>query len=115
MVENKKMQKTLKEIRELCNQYGYRCYERFGEIHIITKFEAWFFVPRNDGLLKLMHGNTLGQCPNRYHKQFMRRMSYREMFIYIHEHEQSKYTQNVPDFFTFTKNGARKKDVNYCF
>lgn len=100
------------EIKNLCRQYGYKTFTRFDQIHIITRCEAWYFVPSENGIIKLMHGNSLGQIQNGYHKQFSRKMTYEEMFIYIHEHECSKYSLKKIDF-TFTKTGAKKRMAVY--
>lgn len=52
-------------------------------------------------------GNTIGHISERFHKQFSRKMSYKDMVQYIHEHETSKYTNHVFTF-TFTKTGGMK-------
>ena len=53
------------------------------------------------------YGNTIGHISERFHKQFSRKMSYKDMVQYIHEHETSKYTNHVFTF-TFTKTGGMK-------
>lgn len=56
---------------------------------------------------KTLNGNTIGHISERFHKQFSRKMSYKDMVQYIHEHETSKYTNHVFTF-TFTKTGGMK-------
>lgn len=106
---------VMKEVSSLCDRYGYTCFQRFDEIHIVTRCEAWYFVPRTDDIIKLMHGNQLGQKPNGYHKQFSRKMNYKELFVYITEHAQGKYSGSRPLQFSFTKTGAKKRGVCYNF
>lgn len=96
---------VLKEVKQECRKYNYHAELRFDEIHIRTKFESWYFVPNENGIIKLMHGNTVGHFPERFHTQFSRKMSYKDMVQYIHEHETAKYTNNV-FVFTFTKTGG---------
>lgn len=96
---------VLKEVEQECRKYNYHAELRFDEIHIRTKFESWYFVPNENGIIKLMHGNTVGHFSERFHTQFSRKMSYKDMVQYIHEHETAKYTNNV-FVFTFTKTGG---------
>lgn len=96
---------VLKEVEKECRKYNYHAELRFDEIHIQTKFESWYFVPNENGIIKLMHGNTVGHVSEKFHKQFSRKMSYKDMIQYIHEHETAKYTNNV-FVFTFTKTGG---------
>lgn len=94
------------KVKEACKKYGYHTYLRFDEIHINTRFESWYFVPQENGDVKLMHGNTIGIDPDGWHTQFCRNhMSYDDLIKYLYEHEQGKYTNwNLP--FTFTKRGV---------
>lgn len=100
-------EEVLREVKQECKKYNYCAELRFNEIHIQTKFESWYFVPNECGIIKLMHGNTIGHISERFHKQFSRKMSYKDMVQYIHEHETSKYTNHVFTF-TFTKTGRMK-------
>lgn len=100
-------EEVLREVKQECKKYNYCAELRFNEIHIQTKFESWYFVPNECGIIKLMHGNTIGHISERFHKQFSRKMSYKDMVQYIHEHETSKYTNHVFTF-TFTKTGGMK-------
>lgn len=96
------------KVEAACLKYGYRAFLRFDEIHIVSRCEAWYFIPNESGLIKLMHGNTMGQNPNGYHRQFYgRQMTYTELLTYINEHERGKYSNTKP-VFTFTKTGGRK-------
>lgn len=103
-------EQELLKVQEECRQYGYQAFLQFGEIHIRTRFENWYFIPSvtHSGCIKLMHGNGFGKCSSRYHKQFSRKMDYHGLIIYIHEHENAKYCGEPTDF-TFTKTGAFKK------
>ena len=80
-------EEVLREVKQECKKYNYCAELRFNEIHIQTKFESWYFVPNESGIIKLMHGNTIGHISERFHKQFSRKMSYKDMVQYIHEHE----------------------------
>lgn len=98
----------LAKLKAECRKFGYKAFLRFGELHIRTRFEAWYFFPNDNGCIKLMHGNTIGPEPERYHKQFSRKMNYHQLVCYIHEHEEAKYAGKAVNF-TFTKTGAYKK------
>lgn len=100
----------LTKIQEECSKYGYKASLQFGEIHIKTKFEYWYFniSPNSNGCIKLMHGNGIGADPRGYHKQFTRKMDYHGVVQYVHEHEMAKYCGKPIDF-TFTKTGAYRK------
>lgn len=106
MINELDFEKELEKIKSLCDQYGYRCFVQVDQIHIVTQCEAWFFIPREDGVIKLMHGNSIGQIQNGYHKQFIRKMSYKNLFIYISEHQRGKYSDKKVEKFTFTKTGG---------
>lgn len=101
------IEEEFRKVEKLCKKYGYRCYLRFDEIVIQSKCESWYFVPTENGFIRLMHGNSMGQNSNHYHKQFDRKLTYGEILTYINEHEKAKYIGKTMDF-TFTKTGARK-------
>ena len=65
-------EEVLREVKQECKKYNYCAELRFNEIHIQTKFESWYFVPNECGIIKLMHGNTIGHISERFHKQFSR-------------------------------------------
>lgn len=93
------------KIETLCKKYDYKAFLRFEQVHIITKCEAWYFIPRENGLIKLMHGNSLGQYQTNYHRQFYRFMSYEDLLIYISEHEESKFKERLQSY-SYTKTGG---------
>jgi len=95
------------KVSRLCEKYKYNCFLRFNEIHIISKYEAWYLIPKENGVISLYHGNSIGQIQNGYHRQFSRKLTYEDILIYISEHENSKYKGKRTDF-TFTKTGAWK-------
>lgn len=98
----------LEKVQAVCKQYGYRAYLQFNQIHIITKWEAWYFVPVELGTIKLMHGNSIGQVQRGYHRQFYgRKLSYEQLLTYVYEHESAKYMDKRMDF-SFTKTGGMK-------
>lgn len=97
----------LEKVEKECQLYKYRAFLVFDQIHIQTKFEKWYFIPHENGCIKLMHSNCISAYENKYHKQFSRKMNYRQLVTYIHEHETAKYT-NQTIRFTFTKTGAIK-------
>lgn len=102
-----KIEDILEEVKNECKSYGYDAFLRFNEIHIRTKFESWYFEFNEDGMIKLMHGNYYGKECMKWHKQFSRKITIPQLFIYIHEHETAKFSDTFVDF-TFTKNGACK-------
>lgn len=67
--------------------------------------KVFYLAQENFGCV--VYGNTIGHISERFHKQFSRKMSYKDMVQYIHEHETSKYTNHVFTF-TFTKTGGMK-------
>lgn len=101
------LRQEFRTVNTLCKFYGFNCSLRFNQIHITTNCEAWYFIPRKDGIIKLYHGNSIGQLQNGYHKQFSRKMNYAEVLVYIKEHRDAKF-KGIRNGFTFTKTGARK-------
>ena len=86
-------EEVLREVKQECKKYNYCAELRFNEIHIQTKFESWYFVPNECGIIKLMHGNTIGHISERFHKQFSRKMSYKIWFsIYTNTKRQNIQT-----------------------
>lgn len=106
--EEKFWNNEIDSISQECMRYGYRVFRRFNQLHIRTRFEAWYFIPKGNGCIQLMHGNGCGFEPQGWHKQFSRKMDYHGLIQYIHEHEIAKYCGKHVDF-TFTKTGAYKK------
>lgn len=107
-VNNRSFRSMFREFSELCKQYGYSCTYRFGEIHIFTRWEEWYFRPQPTGPIRLMHGNKVGAGNQNYHEHFRRAMTYSDLLIYVNEHERAKYGNEYVDF-TFTKDGKPKK------
>lgn len=95
------------EVTKECKKYGYSCQLSFDRIVIISKYEAWYFVPKEHGFIKLMHGDTLGTKPSRYHKQFCRKLTIEQIIRYIHEHEVAKF-EGKKIVFSFSKSGYPK-------
>ena len=78
------------DARLLGDQYGYKVTNIFGEIHIKTKCEEWYFKPSKEKT-RLMHQNTRMQKHGEYHEQWKRECSTKELFQYIHNHERDRY------------------------
>lgn len=99
----------LKFFQSECDKYGYKAFWVFDELHIRTRFEAWYCILYPNGCIKLMHSNTAGTNPYKgFHKQFTRHMDYRGIVQYIHEHETAKYEGAAVDFH-FTKKGKYRR------
>lgn len=82
----------LHKIQIECDKYNYHAFLQFDEIHIRTKGEEWYFVPEDtrNGVITLMHRSHGIQ--DKYHRQFQRRISYRDLIEYVHEHELYRFT-----------------------
>ena len=44
-------EEVLREVKQECKKYNYCAELRFNEIHIQTKFESWYFVPNECGIM----------------------------------------------------------------
>ena len=90
---------VFKATRQECEKYSYNCFLRFGEIHIRTRFEAWFFLPTK-GKTTLMHSSCPGAANEQWHRQFTGFVTPEEIVTYVHEHEAAKYTTQFVNFST---------------
>lgn len=73
-----------------CEKRGLEMTYRYGEIHIDSKFEKWYFIPRM-GKLKLMHLSSRLNKRGEYHEQFNKMITVEGLVNYIYRHTNSKY------------------------
>lgn len=95
------------KVKKICDDKGFECVFLDDYIYIKTNFEAWKFKPNGNGVVTLFHGNGLGKIPNGYHKQFVSKMSYRDLITYIYEHGLGKF-RGFRMNYTFDKSGKRR-------
>lgn len=82
-----------------CQQYGLQPDYKFGYIYVKScHLDRWRFVPTS-GKIELMHGNRYFKDIGDYHLQFCKKMTMKELAIYMSEHDRAKYT---PEFVKFS-------------
>jgi hypothetical protein len=95
------------DVKPWCDKYGFKVTEKFGEIHIITKYEQWYFKETfgENTKIRLMHKDTDSRKKDSYHVQFKAYISAEDLVRYIKEHEDAKIKGNVD--FTFDYHGNK--------
>lgn len=103
---------TIEDVKPYCDMYGYQTRDMFGQVHIKTKYERWYFESNDEpnARVRLMHGNRIGDG---WHEQFRDDMSAEELIMYIHEHETAKFEHFVG--FHFGKTGGLFNPNHYVF
>jgi hypothetical protein len=105
------------DIKPFCDKYGYKVTERFGEVHIKTKYEEWYFDENEheDANVILHHRNEfIGKRGNNkryseYHKQFSAKMTPEELIEYLHQHETAKFCKFVA--YKYSYNGEKVSET----
>lgn len=91
MTNDEREKRMMKVLQIECAKYGYKCEKKFGIVYITSKYEGWSFKPYIEGNhVKLMHRNNKGEKME-WHKQFTKKLTYKQLVQYIYEHEHSKF------------------------
>jgi len=71
---------------------------RFGRVYIkSSNFGEWYFEPCF-GQITLMHKNRMPVRVGEYHTQFVKKISFRDIAVYIDEHDRARYTNEFVHF-----------------
>lgn len=97
----------LNDVKPYCDIYGFKVNNIFGQVHISTKYEKWYFESNINpqAKIRLMHKN---RRDDRWHCQFRENVTPEELVLYLKEHEDSKYRCFVD--FHIGYNGQKKKN-----
>jgi hypothetical protein len=83
---------VFKEVQDECTKRGLRCELRFGEIHIFTVGEEFYFVPNTTDRITLMHRSSFELRKDIYHLQFRNwKMTPKEVVRWISGHTNYKF------------------------
>lgn len=98
---SKSEQEYLNDFRKYCIARGMKIYERFGQIFVQYKLDSFMFELKLPGKIVLKHFDsyrTMRDGVDKYHIQFRKEITAKNLATYIYEHATAKYTNRFVKF-----------------